>query len=135
MSKTKQAITTTSIQHETTWDGRVIAQIVKAQPHDPFELRAKERALAGTYRVIHGTIEIPRPDRLNEDGSEKTPKSISAIMGDHIELGDDDAARMIDAGVVERLDAKPSRVGKVWEPPPVIEENIAARLSKRAARA
>jgi hypothetical protein len=38
-------------------------------------------------------------------------------MGDEVMLCHGDAARMLDADVVEELDADPSRVGKVWTPP------------------
>jgi hypothetical protein len=115
---------------ERTWDGKQIARLVhQAESLDPNALRAKERALAGTYRVIHGRVEIPQDwaDWHTPDGQEipGQPKTITARMGDIVELGDEDAARMLDADVVERLDAKPSRVGKVWSPPPPVPNRVA----------
>lgn len=108
-----------------------IARIAKQVPrHDPFKKSAKDRGLAGTYRVIHGSIAIPRPrsEWSLPDGSENPhePKVIYAMMGDEIEIGDEDAARMIDADIIEPLDAKPSRVGKVWAPPTPMKNRNAA---------
>ncbi len=114
-----------------------------------FKKTAKELHLAGTYRVIHGSIEIVRPheDWHHADGSvnEHEPKTVraSAVItydkdgkvesahGDEVWLNDEDAARLLAMhiepekrhlhAVVEPLDAKPSRVGKVWTPPAITQ--------------
>jgi hypothetical protein len=76
------------------------------------------RKLGGTYRVIHGRIELPRPaEEIAQDPSLTPAMTIRAEVGDEVELGDTDAANMLDAGVIEPLDAKPSNVGRVWDPP------------------
>lgn len=95
---------------------------------------------AGIYRVIHGVVTLPRPlsEWMRPDGTEipHEPKFIEAgvvfqydahgglvvdedgfavgAQGDEIELGSDDATRLMAAGVIERLDASPSRVGRVF---------------------
>jgi hypothetical protein len=96
--------------------------------------RTKEEAkrnLAGRYRVIHGRIAMARPieEWQRPDGTEipHEPKQVFAEMGDIVELTHEDAERMLGpaAGfpdgldIVEPLDAKPSRVGKVRAPDPV----------------
>jgi hypothetical protein len=76
------------------------------------------RRLGGLYRVIHGVVELPRPQaEIDADPSPTPALTIRAQVGDEIEIGDTDAANMLDADVIEPLDAKPSRVGKVWDPP------------------
>lgn len=79
-----------------------------------------KRKLAGKYRVIHGRISLARPTEewQRADGTEipNEPKQLFAEMGDIVELTDDDAARMLDLDIVEHLDAKPSRMGKVKAP-------------------
>jgi hypothetical protein len=112
-----------------------VPRIVKRAPprtpkpgEDPLPISAAERALAGVYRVIHGSIAIPVPlsERLKADGTEdgNKPTQELAHPGDEVYLGDQDAASMLDADIIEPLDAKPSRVGKVWEPPkPVRNKN------------
>lgn len=65
------------------------------------------RKLGGVYRVTHGRIAI---DSSN---------LVFAHVGDEVRLNDEDAANMLDADVIEALDARPSRAGKVWAPPPV----------------
>lgn len=97
------------------------AQILKKVPRPtPQQIDAKKRALAGIYRVIHGRVIIPRPVETftRADGSEipHAPKFDEAEEGDEIKVGDEDAARLMDAGVIEKLDARPSRVGKVFDP-------------------
>jgi hypothetical protein len=93
-------------------------------PNDPNAPRPPvgSKMLGGTYRVIHGRIAIPRPeeDLRLPDGSENVhlSKTIFAEMGDEVLLSHIDAELMLDADVVEPLDARPSRVGKVWAPPP-----------------
>jgi len=104
------------------------AKIVKMVPRvSAVQKTAEERALAGEYRVIHGQIGIPLPPerwrKKNPDGSlsdEEIPgalKSMTAEMGDIVWLNNEDAMRCIDADLVEPVDAKPSRLGKVWQPP------------------
>jgi hypothetical protein len=100
-----------------------VAKIVKRVPRiDPLE--GKSKGMAGTYRVIHGRLAVPREpaELLNQDGSrnEHALAFEYAIPGDHVTLGDDDAYRMLEADVIEALDAKPSRLNKVWAPPKVV---------------
>jgi hypothetical protein len=101
----------------------------------------EERNLAGVYRVTHGRIAFPR---LQEDiqadkarGIENPPKQFFAEMGDVVRLGDKDAALMVDAGVVETLDAKPSMVGKLWKAPEprgsFFDRNAQAEVDRNAA--
>lgn len=106
---------------------------------------AAQRALAGTYRIIHGSVEMPRPfdewhtaDGKEIDGAPKTirvgvhPSKFAIVddpaknifkgdviewVGDEVWLNDEDAAFMLDAGLIESLDARPSQCGKVWTPP------------------
>ena len=97
-------------------------------PRDPKKLSPEERALAGTYRVIHGTLHVPRPVEsfTNPDGTEipGAAKFDEAQVGDEVRLTDKDAAHCLDAGVIERLDTKPSQAGKVCKPPkPALEFN------------
>lgn len=119
-----------------------VPRIVKRAPH-PKVLRdyagnilpsAKERALAGVYRVIHGAIMLPRPDSewKHPDGTRKEgePTQEAALIGDEVYFGDEDAMRFLDADLIEPLDAKPSRcpklnekgemVGGVFKPPATI---------------
>jgi len=83
--------------------------------------KLKARKLAGEYRVIHGSlaVSIPEDARRKPDGTinEHAPTFEYAKMGDRVWLNDADAARAIDADLVEPLDARPSRVGKVFVPP------------------
>lgn len=99
---------------------RIVKRVQRATPE---QASAKERALAGTYRVIHGSIVVPRQpkDRLLADGTinPHEPTVEYAMPGDEIQLGDEDAARMLDANIIEELNARPSRVGKVWQTPKV----------------
>jgi hypothetical protein len=92
-----------------------LALVPKHDPNDPDSPKPtpQERALAGRYRVIHGNLSIPNPDKATNANA---PAFIYAKPGDEVELGDVDAANMLDADVVEETDAKPSRVGKVWQP-------------------
>lgn len=104
-----------------------------------------ERALAGFYRVIHGSLEVPRPwdEWHNPDGTEKmgVPKTVRAsitpskfaihddpkrgiakgdpleYVGDEVWLNDEDAVMALDLGVVEPIGHTPSACGKVWQPP------------------
>jgi hypothetical protein len=84
---------------------------------------ATKKSLAGHYRVIHGhvVLPLPRSEWTNPDGSEipGRPKQINAELGDIVDLSHDDAENMLEYDIVEPLDAKPSRVGRVASPPPV----------------
>src|ERR1700722_5271801 len=97
--------------------------IVKRVPRVDPDAERKSRKLGGDYRVIHGRVLVPKPTEafLNADGTDKphAEKIEYAIEGDIVRLTDLDAARLLEADVVEPLDAKPSRVGKVWVRPPV----------------
>lgn len=76
---------------------------------------------AGKYRVIHGSVFVPRPValRTRPDGSidENEPKNDLARPGSVLFLTAEDATQLFHHSVIEELDAKPSRLGKVWEPP------------------
>lgn len=91
----------------------------------------EERQLGGDYRVIHGRVALPRPaaERLGPDGQvdPTIPKQIMADMGDIVRLDHHDAARLVDAGVVEASDVpeKVSKMGKMWDPPKTVR-NVAA---------
>lgn len=134
-----------------------LSRVVKAVSRpSSLQKSAKELALAGHYRVIHGSVEIVRPyeEWHNPDGSvnENEPKTARAscvitydaegkfksAAGDEVWLNDEDAYRLLAMSypndvssddplhrdkhaVVETLDAKPSRCGKVWKPPPVTQ--------------
>lgn len=84
---------------------------------------AKERALAGKYRLIHGRIAMPKPEseRLLADGSANP--NVDPIMyieaGAELDLDDETAARLEDQGLIEPLSVSKvhSRLGKVWQPP------------------
>jgi hypothetical protein len=107
-----------------------------------------EKDLSGVYRVIHGNhlLPVPREQRLHPDGTENphAPMTVSAgihvvgrtAKGDPIYKGDEvwlshaDAYRLLAMewpdgeerhmhALVEALDAKPSRVGKVFTPPKI----------------
>lgn len=82
-----------------------------------------KRNLAGKYRVIHGRIAVARPidEWQRPDGTEipHEPKQIFAEMGDVVELTHEDAERMLEEDIVEHLDARPSRVGKVKAADPI----------------
>lgn len=88
------------------------------------ERKAKGQNLAGEYRVIHGRISVPRPREayMLPNGTENPnePKQEDAFEGDVIVLGDEDALRLIEAGLVESTsvpEGSPnSRVGKVFDP-------------------
>ena len=121
----------------TTPDKQPIATIVHREPRVDL---AKEAHLAGTYRVIHGRLVVPRPsaELLGEDGQidHSKVKTEIAVEGDIVELGDADAYRMLAMdrdeevrhmhAVVERLDARPSRLGKGFQPPKAVVNNWVA---------
>lgn len=106
--------------------------------------------LAGTYRMIHGNAVLPVPlsQRLNADGTENidAPKTVIAriapvlnargdvmgYVGDEVWLNAGDAERMLLADIVEPLDARPSRCGKVFSPPKEIRGNVWARTAGAA---
>jgi hypothetical protein len=140
---TKKA--TAAAQHTTdvAMEKPAISAIVSTVPRalrqvnakDPAKLSPKERGLAGRYRVIHGTIHVTRPTAsfTRPDGTEIpfAPKWDEAgihlqadgkYLGDVVDLTDEDAAVLVDSDQVEPLDAKPSRVGKVFNPPKVVRE-------------
>lgn len=109
-----------------------IPKDLSAQETMILRAREEERArlsVAGIYRVIHGSICLPRPieEWRNADGSEKPgeAKQIVANMGDEVFLDAQDAYLMRKAGVVEDLDTKPSRVGKVFTPPETMPNQFA----------
>lgn len=91
--------------------------IVDRVPRTDPNKERKERKLGGNYRVIQGTVLVPRPTEvfLNADGTEKPfeAKTEEAIPGDTIRLTDLDASRLLEKDIIEPLDAKPSRLGKV----------------------
>jgi hypothetical protein len=95
-------------------------------PRDPNKLHPKERALAGTYRIIHGTVLVSLPVSAFTGADGKidpwAPTFVEAKEGDEVELTDEDAAVLMDSNQIEELDAKPSRVGKVFAPPKPIEQ-------------
>lgn len=90
-----------------------------------------EKDLSGIYRVIHGHVEVPRPESEWHDaaGNElpHEPKTVTAEEGDEVWLPHADAKRLLAMhiepelrplhAVVETLDTRPSRVGKVWRAP------------------
>lgn len=95
------------------------ARVVKLVLKDnPGERLAKEAHKAGVYRVIHGcfAIAIPLEQRLLPNGHENPylPKQLYAQPGSEIWLNDRDALHALQNDLVEPLDTKPSRVGKVW---------------------
>jgi len=98
-----------------------ISRIVKRVDHSDPEKDKLPRHPAGVYRVIHGTIFFPLDPSayMKADGTRDydKPSQEKALPGDEVNLTEDDATRMVNNDVVEPLDAKPSRVGKVWTPP------------------
>ena len=81
----------------------------------------------GIYRVIHGGLAVPRPhaDWHYPDGT-VNPNELAqtrAIPGDELRFDHLDAARLLDLGVIEPLDAKPSKLDKrvfpdgIWNRP------------------
>lgn len=101
--------------------------------------------LAGEYRVIHGGIDVPRSwdewHTPNGDEIEDAPRTRRAtihgvkfaiaddlangickgdpleFVGDELFLTHEEATRLLAASLVEPIDTKPSRCGKVWQPP------------------
>ena len=80
----------------------------------------------GDFRVIHSNMHVPLPREQwqNVDGSRKegVPTFVTAKPGDIVRLTVDDAFRALEQNLVEELDAKPSRVGKVFSPPKVLQQ-------------
>lgn len=101
-----------------------ITKTVNRVRHEDAPKTPEARALAGSYRVIHGHIGVvlPEKDWRNPDGSLRpgVPTTANAEVGDEVWLNDVDAANALDAGLIEPLDARPSRVGMVWDPPKVV---------------
>jgi hypothetical protein len=68
--------------------------------------------------VIHGTVFLPIPLEMrllpNKTENPCLPKQIAAHMGDIIEIGNEDAMRMLDTGVIEPESVAPaeSKLGK-----------------------
>jgi len=108
---------------KTAESGITVNSIVDRVPRTDPNKDRKERKLGGNYRVIHGKVLVPRPldAFLNADGSKKPfePETEEAIEGDIIRLTDVDASKLLEKDVIEALDAKPSRLGKVCVPPKV----------------
>jgi hypothetical protein len=95
---------------------RAVTRIVSHAPEPP---KPPERNLAGKYRVIHGRYSVPRDRSLthNPDGTRKENEELQeyAKPGAILEMTHEDAKAALLAGVVEELDASPSRVGRVFE--------------------
>lgn len=96
----------------------VFSKILSAVPRpNPARESAKDRHLAGNYRVIHGNVIVVRDPALwhDKDGNVKPeePRTRMAIMGDICWFNDLDAASMLDNDIIEPVDTKPSRMGKV----------------------
>lgn len=143
---------TTSVA--TSHDARV-SRITKAAPRLIDEIsKSKKKGYAGTYRMIHGSVVLPRPWDEWHTASGKVrmgaPRTMTATIypskiaqaddkeagikagdvveyiGDEVYLNDEDAWRLLGMehpadkrehhAMVERLDAVPSRCGKVWQP-------------------
>lgn len=105
---------------------RVPREHAEPNPRAPGLLSPQERKLAGVYRVVHGTLCVPLPEAsyLLPSGEidPRKPTYEVAHPGDEVQLNDVDAAHCLDAGVVEPLDTKPSKLGKVWQPPKVVQQ-------------
>jgi len=97
-----------------------LSRIVKRSPPVP-EKDAPPVHPAGIYRVIHGRVAITLPKEMwtksNGERDYDKPTQEFAKMGDEVWLNEQDATSMVNASIVEPLDAKPSRVGRVWDPP------------------
>lgn len=78
----------------------------------------------GVYRVIHGRVYVARPTHewRNEDGTIKPGQASMEVAypGYEIFFTSADATMLWAAGQLETLDAKPSRVNKVFSPPKTI---------------
>ncbi|MGA7122135.1 MAG: hypothetical protein WBY94_18670 [Polyangiaceae bacterium] len=85
-----------------------------AQRESPALKSARERALAGQWRLTHTSMPIATPRELIAANPD-LPPSFLAKPGDVVWLDDVDAAFCLDNDLVEPPDASPSRVGKVWE--------------------
>ena len=108
-------------------DAGLSSFVSRVPREDPFGGTSEGRG--GRYRVIHGSVMMPRPasEWMDKDGHDipNQPKTETAMPGDVLQLTDDDAKRMLDADVVEPFDAKPSRVGRVWSPPATVPAQYA----------
>lgn len=98
------------------------ARIVKRAPVEKRDDEDMPKQMpAGEYRVIHGQICIPLDPKEYTDAVgqiiEHKPKCTYARMGDIVWLSAHDATNAAAADLIEEVDAKPSRVGKVWTPP------------------
>lgn len=105
---------------------RVPREHAEPNPRAAGLLSPQERKLGGVYRLIHGTLVVPLPPASytlpSGEVDPRKPTYEVAHPGDEVQLNDVDAAHCLDAGVVEPLDTKPSRLGKVWQPPKVIQQ-------------
>lgn len=98
-----------------------LSRIVEAAPRKDPDLDSVARYKAGEYRVIHGRIAIAlEPSTFTAADGKRIPDRPTqqyAQVGDKVWLNEKDATMMVNASIVEELDAKPSRVNKVWDPP------------------
>jgi hypothetical protein len=97
-----------------------VPRITKKLPRESgFAKTAKERKLAGVYRVIHSNVVLPRPENEWKDEHGKRLPGESSLEvaqpGDEVYLGDEDALRLLADDIVEELDSKPSRVPRYDE--------------------
>jgi len=94
-----------------------VVRVIKRETED--QKKARLAAKEGEYRVIHGSVMIPIPleNRLLPDNTENPylPRQQPAQAGDIVWLNDADALFMLEHDIVEALDSRPSRVGKVCE--------------------
>lgn len=76
---------------------------------------------AGEYRIIHGQMCIPLDPKEYTDSTgqiiDGKPRVTYAKPGDIVWLSEQDATNANAADLIEEVDAKPSRLGKVWQPP------------------
>jgi len=93
---------------------RIVDRVPRATPA---QASAKERHLAGRYRIIHGSIVVVRDPKIWHDSEGNVrpdvPRTELALMGDVCWFNDIDAASLLDHDIIEPVDTKPSRLGKV----------------------
>ena len=97
------------------------ARLIEAVVSEPAALlSARERALAGIYRVIHSNyvIGIPLERRCYPDGTPNPmmPSTVTVGPGSIVELDDFDAASGLDNDLIEpaTVPLAASRMNKVW---------------------
>ena len=115
--------------HESAFPLRTAAALVSVIDRTTPEQRLAQQAdLAGEYRVVHGSVAVPIPleQRLlpNNTENEHLPKQFYAQPGDVIWVDSHDARSMLEHGVIEPLDARPSHVGKGC----LMDEYVAKKL-------